>query len=219
MTLVRPEFEPTLPVLVRRKLGVRERTTILVLVVLLALAVAAIVLVRPRVDRIGEVVHRDAPAFTLQYRNDLLHPEQPRQGELARLAGRRGRQSVTITVRPLELPARGGDVAHAFLPIYASGHIERLAEQSDAFELRAEHRARLHDAPGYEVRFRTGPPGRYTFGSDLMLLPSEEEEQSALLLSLRREIRGHPKLSDREEEFADLAMEAMRSVRFGNGPV
>ena len=219
MTLVRPEFEPTLPALVRRTLGVRERTTILVLVALLVVAVAAIVLVRPRVDRIGEVVHRDDPAFTLQYRNDLLHTEQPRDGELARLAGRRGRQSVTITVRPLDLPARGGDVAHAFLPIYASGHIERLAEESDRFQLRAEHRARLHDAPGYEVRFRTGPPGRQTFGSDLMLLPSEEETEGALLLSLRREVRGRPKLREREEEFADLAMEAMRSVRFGTGPV
>ena len=52
-----------------------------------------------------------------------------------------------------------------------------------------------------------------------MLLPSEEDEQGALLLSLRREITGSPKLSDREEEFADLAMEAMRSVRFGTGPV
>lgn len=219
MTVVRPEFEPTLPALVRRRLGVRERTTILVLVALLVVAVAAIVLVRPRVDRIGEVVHRDDPAFTLQYRNDLLHTEQPRDGELARLAGRRGRQSVTITVRPLDLPARGGDVAHAFLPIYASGHIERLAEESDRFQLRAEHRARLHDAPGYEVRFRTGPPGRQTFGSDLILLPSEEETEGALLLSLRREVRGRPKLGEREEEFADLAMEAMRSVRFGTGRV
>jgi hypothetical protein len=219
MTLVRPEFEPTLPALVRTKLGVRERTTILVLVGLLVLAGVALLLVRPRVDRIGEVVHRDDPAFTLQYRNDLLHTEEPQDGELARLAGRRGRQSVTLTVRPLELPARGGDVAHAFLPIYASGHIERLAQESDRFQLRAEHRARLHDAPGYEVRFRTGPPGRQTFGSDLMLLPSEEQTDGALLLSLRREVRGRPKLSDREEEFADLAMEAMRSVRFGTGPV
>jgi hypothetical protein len=219
MTLVRPEFEPTLPVLVRRRFGVRERTTILVLVAMLALAVVAIVLVRPRVDRIGEVVHRDDPAFTLQYHNDVLHTEQPREGELARLAGRRGRQSVTITVRPLELAARGGDVAHSFLPIYASGHIERLAQASEDFQLRAEHRARLHDAPGYEVRFRAGPPGRYTFGSDLMLLPSEEEEQGALLLSLRREVRGRPKLNDREEEFADAATDAMRSVRFGTGPV
>jgi hypothetical protein len=215
MTLVRPEFEPTLPALLRRRFGVRERTTILVLVALLALALAAIVLVRPRVDRIGEVVHRGTPEFTLQYRNDLLHTEEPREGELARLAGRRGRQSVEITVRPLELPARSGDVAHAYLPIHASGHIERLAEQSDAFQLRAEHRARLHDAPGYEVRFRTGPPGRYTFGSDLMLLQSDEETEGALLLSLRRDIRGREKLSDREEEFADAAMEAMRSVRFG----
>jgi hypothetical protein len=219
MTLVRPEFEPTLPALVRRKLGVRERTTILVLVALLVLAVVAVVLVRPRVDRIGEVVHGDDPAFTLQYRNDLFHSEQPREGELARLAGRRGRQSVTITVRPLELPAREGDFAHAYLPIFASEHIERLAAENDGFELRAEHRARIHDAPGYEVRFRSGPPGRQTIGSDLMLLPSEEQEQGALLLSLRREVRGRPKLSEREEEFADLATEAMRSVRFGTGPV
>jgi hypothetical protein len=220
MTLVRPEFEPTLPALVRRRLGVRERTTILVLLALLAVAIAALVLVRPRVDRIGDVVHRDAPAFTLQYRNDLLHSEEPQAGELARLAGRRGRQSVTITVRPLELPPHEeGDVAHAFLPVYASGHIERLAGELDGFELRAEHRARLHDAPGYEVRFRTGAPGSYTFGSDLMLLPSEEQADGALLLSLRREIKGRPKLSEREEEFADLAMEAMRSVRFGTGPV
>ncbi len=62
----------------------------------------------------------DEPAFTLQYRNDLFHSEPPEPGELARLEGRRGRQAVTITVRPLELPAPEGDVAHAFLPIYAS---------------------------------------------------------------------------------------------------
>ena len=218
MTLVRPEFEPTLPVLVRRKLGVRERTTILVLFALLALAIAAIVLVRPRVDRISEVVHRDAPAFTLQYRNDLFHDEQPEAGELARLAGRRGRQAVTITVRPFGLPGREGNVAQAFLPIHASGHIEQLGSELDGFELRAEHRARVHDAPGYEVRFRSGARGRYTFGSDLMLLPSDEASTGGLLLSLRREIRGSPRLSAAEEEFADLAIEAMRSVRFGTGP-
>ena len=218
MTLVRPEFEPTLPALVRRRFGVRERTTIVLLLIGLAVLAAGLLLVRPRVDRISEVVHRDAPAFTLQYRNDLLHSEQPRPGELARLEGRRGRQAVTITVRPLELPARDGDVAHAFLPVYASGHIERLAGELDDFQLRAEHRARVHDAPGYEVRFRTGPRGRYTYGSDLMLLPDEEQESGGLLLSLRREIRGRAKLSESEEEFADLATEAVRSVRFGTGP-
>jgi hypothetical protein len=219
VTLVRPEFEPTLPALVRRRLGVRERTTIALLLAALAVFAVALVLVRPRVDRIGEIVHGDDPAFTLQYRNDLFHDEPPRSGELARLEGRRGRQAVSITVRPLDLPARDGDVAHAFLPVYASGQIERLAGALDRFQLRAEHRARVHDAPGYEIRFRTGAPGRFTFGSELMLIPREDEERGGLLLSLRREIDGRAKLSEREEEFADLAFQAMRSVRFGTGPI
>jgi hypothetical protein len=218
MSLVRPEFEPTLPALLRRRLGVRERTTIALLLVALAALAVAVVLVRPRVDRISEVSYDGEPALTLQYRDDLFHSEPPEFGELARLEGRRGRQSVTITVRRFGLSAPEGDVAHAFLPIYASTHIERLAFDDDRFQLRAEHRARVHDAPGYEVRFRTGPPGRYTYGSDLMLLPDEEEHRG-LMLSLRREILGRAKLSESEEEFADLATEALRSVRFGTGPL
>jgi len=218
MSLVRPEFEPTLPTLLRRRFGVRERTTIVLLLAALAALAIAVVLVYPRVDRIGEISHDGEPAFTLQYRNDLFHSEPPESGELARLEGRRGRQAVTITARPFGLPGEQGNVAQASLPIYASGQIERLASELDGFELRAEHRARVNDAPGYEIRFRTGPPGRYTYGSDLMLLPSDEEATDGLLLSLRREIRGRPRLSADEEEFADLATEAMRSVRYSTGP-
>ena len=121
-------------------------------------------------------------------------------------------------MRPFGLPGEQGNVAQAVLPIHASQRIERLAFDLDPFELRGEHRARVNDAPGYEIRFRTGPPGRYTYGSDLMLLPSDDEATGGLLLSLRREIRGRPRLSASEEEFADLATEAMRSVQFGTGP-
>ena len=217
MTLVRPEFEPTLPALLRRRLGVRERTTVVVVLALVALLVVAIVLVRPRVDRVSQLVHGDEPAFTLDYRNDLFHTVDPQPGELARLEGRRGRQAVTLTVRPLDLPPYEGDVAHAFLPVYASGHIERLAEEHDRFQLRAEHRARVNDAPGYEIRFRSGPRGSHTYGSDLMLLPAEDEARGALLLSLRREVEGPDKLSESEEKFADSATEAMRSVELGTG--
>jgi hypothetical protein len=214
---VRSEFQPTLPALMRRRFGLRERTTIILILLAVLAFAAAVLLVRPRVDRIGEVVHRDTPAFTLQYRNDLFGEVEPRSGELARVEGRRGRQSVEITVRPLELPAHEGDVAHALLPIYASGHIRDLTAEIDSFELRSEHRARVNDAPGYEVRFRTGEPGRYTFGSDLMLVPSEDETEDALLVTLRREIEGRTRLTRREEEFADLAFEAMRSISYGTG--
>ena len=218
MSLVRPEFEPTLPALLRRRFGMRERTTTALLLLALVVLAVAVVLVYPRVDRIGEISHDGEPAFTLQYRNDLFHTEPPESGELARLEGRRGRQKVTITVRPFGLPGEEGNVAQASLPIYASQHIERLASDLEGFELRGEHRARVNDAPGYEVRFRTGAPGRYTYGSDLMLLPGDEQATGGLLLSLRREIRGRPRLSAAEEEFADLATQAMRSVQFGTGP-
>ena len=210
---VGPEFQPTLPALMRRRFGMRERTTIVLLVLAVVAFVVAVALVRPRVDRIGDVVHRDNPAFTLQYRNDLFHEVEPEAGELARVEGRRGRQSVTISVRPLDLPAHEGDVAHGLLPVYASGHIRALEEQYDDFELRAEHRSRVNDAPGYEVRFRAGS----TFGSDLMLVPEADDGQDALLVSLRREIDGPAKLSEREEEWADLATEAQRSITYGTG--
>jgi hypothetical protein len=215
--LVRPEFEPTLPALMRRRLGLRERTTVVVLVLGSLALVAAAALVWSRVDRIGEVVHRGEPAFTLEYRDDLFEAAEPGPGELARIEGRRGRQAVEIAVRPLELPAYEGDVAHALLPLHASGHISDLAAREDRFQLRAEHRARVNDAPGYEVRFRTGPPGRRTFGSDLMLVPGEEDAEDALLVTLRREVDGPAKLSESEEEFADLAFQAMRSISYGTG--
>jgi hypothetical protein len=216
---VRPEFQPTLPALMRRRAGWSERTTIALVVLAVLTFLVAVLLVRPRVDNMGKVVHRDDPAFTLDYRNDLFDSVEPRAGELARVEGRRGRQSVEITVRPLTLPAHEGDVAHAQLPVYASAHIRERAAADDQFELRAEHRSRINDAPGYEVRFRTGSPGRYTLGSDILLARGEDDASGALLLSLRREVRGRSKLSASEERFADLATEAMRSVTFGTGPV
>ena len=156
VTVVRPEFEPTLPALVRRRFGVRERVTVgLVVGAVVLIAVAALV-VRPRVDSVSKLSYDGEPAFNLLYANRALHEADPRPGELTRLEGRRGRQSVTITVRPLALPPYEGDVAHGLLPVYASRHIESLAQELDRFRLLEEHRTRINGAPGYEVRFRYG---------------------------------------------------------------
>jgi hypothetical protein len=78
--LVRPEFEPTLPALLRRRTGLPERTTIALLVLAVALLAAAVVLVRPRVDGVSKLVHRGTPAFNLLYANDALHEVEPRSG-------------------------------------------------------------------------------------------------------------------------------------------
>ena len=215
--LVRPEFEPTLPTLVRRRFGLPERATIALLLLAVVLLAAVVVLVRPRVDGVSTLVHREDPAFNLQYASGALHEADPRPGELARLEGARGRQAIAITVRPLELPAYAGDVAHGLLPAYASGHIRALEAELDDFQLTAEHRTRINDAPGYEVRFRTGVPESFTFGTDTLLVPDEEESDGALLLSMRREVDGPVKLSKAEKDFADEGSEAFRSLYFGTG--
>jgi hypothetical protein len=215
---VRPEFEPTLPALVRRRTGLPERHTVALLVVGLVLLAAVALLVRPRVDGESRLVHRGEPTFNLMYASGALHEATPRGDELARLEGRRGRQAVTITVRPLALPAQGGDVAHGLLPVHASGHIRALEAELDRFQLRDQHRARINDAPGYEMQFRTGPPGRRTFGTDTLIVPDERDARGALLLSMRREVDGPVRLSDGEKDFADLGSEAFRSFTYGTDP-
>jgi hypothetical protein len=214
VTVVRPEFEPTLPALVRRRTGLPERTTVALLVLAVVAIAAAALFVRPRVDGTSELVHRGDPRFNLVYANDALHEAAPRPGELARLEGRRGRQSVTITASPLELPAREGDVVHGVLPVYASGYIRTLAAELGDFHLVDQHRARINDAPGYEIRFLSGS----TIGIDTLLVPDEDEARGAVVLSLRRTVhRGKLRLGKREKAFADLASEAFRSFEYGTG--
>jgi hypothetical protein len=215
---VLPEYGPTLPALVRRRFGVRERTTIALVAAAVVLAAFALLVVRPEVDAIAHLVHRGEPVFNLTYDNRALHAVQPRAGELARLDGRRGRLAVAVTVRPVRLPAYDGDVAHGLLPTFASGHIERLRASLDHFQLRAQGRARVNDAPGYEVRFRTGPAGHRTFGNDVIVIPSEDEERGALLLSARRAIDGRVRLGKGGQTLSDKAADAFRSFRYGTQP-
>jgi hypothetical protein len=217
VSLVRPQFEPTLPVLLRQRAGVPERVTVALLVLALALVAVAALLVRPQVDSVATLVHRSQPVFNLEYDTGALHTATPRPGELARLEGRRGRQAVTITARPLDLPRYQGDVAHGLLPVYASGHIRTLADDVDRFRLTDQHRTRINDAPGYEVRFVSGPTARPALGTDTLLLADEEESRGAVLLSMRRTVDGRLLLNDREKEFADHASEAFRSFSYGTG--
>jgi hypothetical protein len=216
--LVLPEFRPTLPDLARARFGWRERTTIAGLVAVIALVVLALLVVRPRVDNVTQFVHHGDPTFNLVYNNNRLREVAPRGDELVRLQGRRGRMTVTIAVEPLRLPPAEGDVAHGLLPEFASGHIEELRAQLDHFELRQEGRARVNGAPGYEVRFSTGPDGHKTFGNDLMILPTEDDAAGALLVTSRRTIDGSLKLGKRETSLYNAAAKAYRSFKYGTAP-
>jgi hypothetical protein len=213
--LILPEYGPTLPAIARRRFGWRERTTVALLIGLAVLAGAGVLLVRPEVDSLTKYVHDGQPVFNLLYDNGALHRATPQGDELVRLEGRRGRMSVTIAVQRLSLPPASGDIAHGLLPAYASAHTEQLRAELDDFQLRAEGRARVNGAPGYEVRFRTGPEGNRTFGNDLMILPSEEEAGDALLVTSRRTIEGSEKPGRRELTLYNASAEAYRSFKYG----
>jgi hypothetical protein len=216
--LVLPEFRPTLPDLARTRFGWRERTTIAVLVAVIVLAGVALLVVRPRVDNVTQFIHHGEPTFNLVYANNRLHRVRPQGDELVRLQGRRGRMRASIAVAPLRLPPAEGDIAHGLLPTFASRHIEELRAQLPDFELRQEGRARVNGAPGYEVRFSTGPDGHKTFGNDLMILPTEEDASGALLVTSRRTIDGSLKLGKRETSLYNASAKAYRSFKYGTAP-
>jgi hypothetical protein len=213
--LILPEYGPTLPAIARRRFGLRERTTVALLFALAALIALGLFVVRPQVDPLAKYVHHDDPVFNLLYRRSALHPVPPQGTELVRLQGQRGRLTVTIAVERLRLPPAGGDIAHGLLPAFASAHTEELRRELDHFDLRAEGRARVNGAPGYEVRFRTGPPGRRTFGNDLMILPTETNAADALLVTARRTITGRPRFGKREAALNKASAKAYRSFKYG----
>jgi len=213
--LVLPQYGPTLPEIARRRFGLRERTTAVLLLVLAALIALGLFVVRPQVDPLAKYVHHGDPTFNLLYRRSALHKVPPQRSELVRLQGQRGRLTTTIAVEPLKLPPATGDIAHGALPAFASRHIEELRAGDDTFQLVAEGRARVNGAPGYEVRFRTGPPGKQTFGNDLLILPKEDDATGALLVASRRTITGKPTLGKREAALNKASAKAYRSFKYG----
>ena len=213
--LVLPQYGPTLPEIARRRFGLRERTTAVLLLVLAALIALGLFVVRPQVDPLAKYVHHGDPTFNLLYRRSALHKVPPQESELVRLQGQRGRLTTTIAVEPLKLPPATGDIAHGALPAFASRHIEELRAGDDTFQLVAEGRARVNGAPGYEVRFRTGPPGKQTFGNDLLILPKEDDATGALLVTSRRTITGKPTFGKREAALNKASAKAYRSFKYG----
>jgi hypothetical protein len=208
---VQPEYGPPLTVLLRRR-GVPAAVTVALVVAVVVVGGLVMVLVRPG-DEGTQLVHEGEPVFNVLYRADDLRPAAPQGDELMRLEGRSGRQEAAVTIRPLELPSFGGDVSHALLPSYASEHIERLREQLPGFRLEGEGRARVNDAPGYEVVFRSGSPGDLTYGSDVLLVPGEDETAGAVVISLRRQVTG--RLGAAGKELTESARKAFRSFRYG----
>jgi hypothetical protein len=205
------DFGPTLPTLLRRRFGVRERVTVATAVALLALAAAALLyslLTGPE-----KLTYRAGPTFNIQYSGDVLKRVAPFDGELVRLEAHRGSLDASITVTRLHLPPFPGNVTSGLLPVYEGSYVRHLRQTLPAFQQRDEGSARLTDAQGYQVGFRAGPVGRHTWGRDILLVPRDEDVQEGVVLHFRYTTAGPP--SKREASALDQVRKAFRSFNFG----
>jgi len=162
---VRPELGPALPELAGRRWWLY--------VAVPAVFVLVAVLVGGGTVGSSErelVVREGGPAFNLRY-DDRLRRVAPAAGERLRLEGRRGE---VFAVAPLRLPPHAGR-ASGTLPLLADRLVrQELPRAYPGFALAGEGRARVNEAPGYEVVFRWGRPGDRQYGRVILLVPDTE---------------------------------------------
>jgi hypothetical protein len=207
-----PDFGPSLPQLVRSRFGVREAVTTAVAVVLLLL-IGGIALLRYAATRPEEIVYRAGPTFNMQYDSAVLHRVDPPEQELVRLEGRRGGLTAQVAVSRLHLPPYAANVTSGLMPVFADGYAKRLERGLTAFQLRDEGSARVNDAQGYQIGFRSGPAGHFTWGRDILLVPRDENVRDGVVLSLRYTTTGP--LTKRGESTLNKVRKAFKSFNFG----
>jgi hypothetical protein len=200
-SLVRPEYGPALPALLRERLGVPERTTVRVALALAGLAALIGLVVLIAHDRKEQIVAGE-PTFNVQVGGPVKQVE-PHAGELLRLEAKRRSGEVALTASRLDLPAYDGHVPGGLLPLVAERRITELSGQP-GFRLKDEGKARFNDAPGYQMGYRT-KQGRFR---DTLLVPEEGPFREGVLLSFEQQGRPGKRL-------VEAMRDAMRSFQFG----
>jgi hypothetical protein len=214
MSVVRPEFGPTLAELIGPRWRALPRPVRIALVVAaIAVAAAVVAVVRGGGEDRHAVVVRAPLAFNLVY-PDPIERVAPRPGELLRLERRAASgPAQSYTVRAVRIPAYEGDI-NGFLPLYASGLVAAEQRRDRSFSLRGEGRVRVNDLPGYGFTFQTRVGGRTTYGRRLLLFPDEPGARQGADVQLLAERSPSVPSADAVGNNGALKT-ALRSLRFG----
>jgi hypothetical protein len=181
MSVVRPEFGPTLPELLGPRLRAWPRAARIALAVVAGLVVLLLLyaLFKPAgaTAKKRAVIVRTPVAFNFVYRRPFA--KQPPQGtESARV----GSETQTFAVSPLQLPAYTGDAA-GFLPLYAAQQEAAMAKKFPGFLWRDDGRANINKQQGFEIVFQyRGADGGKMYGRRIFLLPNVTSRQGADIL-------------------------------------
>src|SRR4051812_17653219 len=209
------DFGPSLPQLLRQRFGVRERVTTAATAVLV-LIVGGGLLLRAVAAGPEHLVYHAGPTFNLQYSTSILHRVAPSGDELVRLEAHRGKLFASVTISRLHLPSYAGNVTSGLLPVYENGYERSLRRGAPNFRLNDQGSARVNDAQGYQLGFRTGPPGRFTWGRDMLLVPGDEGVRDGVLIKLRQTKAGS--LTKRDQKVLGEVQRAVKSFNFGTDP-
>ena len=209
---VLPDFGPKLPALLRRHFGFRERVTTAVAIGLVLAATVAVLAVTLLTGP-EQLTYRAGPTFNMQYDSGTLHRVAPRGDELVRLEMHRGALTASITVTPLRLPSYAGNVTSGLLPAYEDGYEQRLRSVAPDFVQRDEGSARVNDAQGYQLGFRTGPVGHFTWSRDILLVPRDEDVRDGVVIHLRQTKVGT--FTKHDDSLLGRVRRAFKSFNFG----
>jgi hypothetical protein len=209
--LLRPEFGPTLPELVSGRFSVSRRAVAIGAVI--ALIVLAVVIKVVVDDGREKFVVRGKPSYNVLYDPSLLHKATPQGDEQMRLVGKRPHVAVELTARPAKLPPFSGDVIGGQLPLYTAQYAGRLEQQLPGFQLGDEGKARLNQAPGYQISYTSGTSGNPTFWREVWVMPKADEPDQTVVLRMRQTFSGRP--GPRGQALLQATKKAFRSFRFG----
>lgn len=209
--LVRPEFGPSLPELLSGRFSVSRRAVAIGGVV--ALIVLAVAIKLAVDDGREQLTVHGKPSFNVLYDPAQLHKVAPHPGELMRLEGRRGHLAVDVTARRANLPPFSGDVIGGQLPVYTAQYANRLKAALPGFVMGDEGKARINQAPGYQIAYTSGAPGNRTFAREVFVMPKADQADQTVVLRLRQTFSGRAGRPARA--LLKAAKKAYRSFRFG----
>jgi hypothetical protein len=217
MSVVRPEFGPTLPELLGPRIRRLPRVAQLALAAVAAIVVVALVavLLRGSRDTRPHAVVRAPIAYNLIYPPPLQRV-QPRGGETLRIqtpAGTSAPQSFAVST--LRLPAYHGD-STGILTLMSANLISRMRATIPGFVWRGDGRVSYNHQPGYEILFQAKIGGRTTYGRRTLLVPDSatppHEGVDIMILAARS--AAIPRV-DAVAASTGALKTAIRSFRFG----
>jgi len=176
MSVVRPEFGPTLAEVVAprvRALPRAGRLAFWALVAVLAALVVLAAMLLVRGDDRAHVIVREPVAFNLVH-GDGLGRVAPRGRETLRLQTPAGAAAPQVfAVTPMRLAPYKGDVTAALMGL-TPRMIDRMRSELPGFVWRGDGRVNINKQPGYEIIYQYRRDGRTTYGRRVMLVPDAE---------------------------------------------